>query len=223
MVYWYSDIETISAPVALSAVFCGILVSRTLRFQKMTWLAWILVTVGNGLNTLMKPDSGPGIIYGLRVIAAIGAGFLFQLPLFAVQATTLDENLGIATSTLTFFRSLGQAFGVAIGGTVFQNQFDRSVKHAVLAEEIPSAYIVPGAQAAGAYELIRGFPVDITNTYRHVYADSLRIVWYVTTALAGLGLIASLLVRNESLDRGNNAKQSFRDQKNNQTVGTEAV
>jgi hypothetical protein len=28
-----------SAPVAISAVFCGILVSRTLHFQKLTWFA----------------------------------------------------------------------------------------------------------------------------------------------------------------------------------------
>lgn len=220
-----SSAETLpgSAPVALSAVFCGLWVSRTLRFQKMTWLAWILLTVGNGLNILMKPESGPGIIYGLRVISAIGGGFLFQLPLFAVHATTMDENLGIATSTLTFFRSLGQAFGVAIGGTVFQNQFDQSVNRAVVAGKIPPAYIVTGAQAAGAYGSIGEFPVEITNVYRYVYADSLRVVWYVTTGLAGAGLIASLLVRNESMDRGNNAKQAFKDQKNSPPVGTEAV
>jgi hypothetical protein len=181
----------------------------------MTWLAWILLTVGNGLNTLMKPCSSARILYGLRVIAAIGAGFLFQLPLFAVQATTLDENLGIATSTLTFFRSVGQAFGVAIGGTVFQNQFDRYLNQAVLAGKIPSAFIVTGAQAAGAYEATGKFPEDVTNKYRFIYADALRVVWYVTTGLAGSGLIASLLVRNESIDRGSNAKQAFRNQQKN--------
>ena len=189
----------------------------------MTWVAWILLTVGNSLNILMKPDSGPGIIYGLRVVAAVGGGFLFQLPLFAVQATTLDENLGIATSTLTFFRSLGQAFGVAIGGTVFQNQFNQALDQAVRDGEISPAFIVTGAQAAGAYGLIGEFPADITQAYRYIYADSLRVVWYVTTGLAGLGLLASLLVRNESMDRGNNAKQAFRDQKKTSTPPTEVV
>jgi hypothetical protein len=156
----------------------------------------------------MKPDSGPGILYGLRVIAAIGGEFLFQLTLFAVQATTLDENLGIATSTVTFFRSLGQAFGVAIGGTVFQNQFDRSLNQAVSTGRIPSSFIVTGAQAAGAYGLIGEFPRDIVYTYRYIYADSLRVVWYVTTALAGVGLIASLLMRNESME-GKQCKTSL--------------
>ncbi len=91
----------------------------------MTWLAWIILTLGTGLNALMKPHSNAGIIYGLRVIPAIGAGSLFQLPLYAVQSSSRDEDIGIATASLTFMRSVGQAFGIAVGGTVFQNQFDR--------------------------------------------------------------------------------------------------
>jgi hypothetical protein len=90
----------------------------------MTWLAWVFLTSGTGLNALMKPDSNAGILYGLRVIAAIGGGWLFQLPIFAVQSTTVNDDLGIATEGITFFRSVGQAFGVAIGGIVFQNEFD---------------------------------------------------------------------------------------------------
>jgi hypothetical protein len=82
----------------LSAVFCGIWVAKRLHFQKMTWLAWVLLTTGTGLNALMKPDSDAGVLYGLRVIAAVGGGFLFQLPIFAVQSTTINDDLGIATA-----------------------------------------------------------------------------------------------------------------------------
>ena len=176
----------------------------------MTWIAWILLVSGTELNALMKPDSNAGILYGLRVIPAIGAGFLFQLPVFAVQATIIDDDLGIATSTVTFFRSMGQAFGVAIGGTVFQNQFDLFLNQAVAAGKVPQELIVTGAQAAGAYGAIKKFPEAVQIAYRYIYADSLRTVWYVTTGIAGAGLIVSLLVRNESMDRGNNAKQAFK-------------
>ena len=135
----------------------------------MTWLAWILIVCGTGLNALMKPDSNAGILYGLRVIPAIGGGFLFQLPVFAVQSTTIDDDLGIATSTVTFFRSVGQAFGVAIGGTVFQNQFNRYLNQAVAAGKIPHELIVTGAQAAGAYDAIRKFPEMVEVAYRYIY------------------------------------------------------
>jgi len=205
--------------VALSAVFCGILVARTLRFQKMTWLAWILLVSGTGLNALMKPDSNAGVLYGLRVIPAIGGGFLFQLPIFAVQSTTIDDDLGIATATLTFFRSVGQAFGVAIGGTVFQNQFDRYINQAVADGTVPKEFLITGSQAAGAYKIIGTFPEHVVAAYRYIYADSLRIVWYVTTGIAAAGFLVSFLVKNESMDRGHQSKQAFKNERKEKKPG----
>jgi hypothetical protein len=161
----------------------------------------------------MRPNSNAGILFGLRIIAAIGAGFLFQLPLYGVQATTKDEDVGIATASITFFRSVGQAFGVAIGGTVFQNGFDRFVRKAVENGSIPARFSITGAEAAGAYGIVGKFPETVVDAYRFVYADSLRTVWYVCTGIAGAGLLASLLVRNESLNRGNNSKQKFNHEK----------
>jgi hypothetical protein len=175
----------------------------------MTWLAWILLTAGTGLNALMKPDSNAGIVYALRVIPAIGGGFLFQLPVFAVQSTTINDDLGIATAGITFFRSVGQAFGVAIGGTVFQNEFDRYIDRAIADGTIPKEFLVTGAQAAGAYKMIGTFPEYVISVYRYVYADSLRTVWYVTTGIAAAGFLVSFLVKNESMDRGQQSKQAF--------------
>lgn len=186
----------------------------------MTWLAWALLTAGTGLVALMKPNSSAGILYAIRVIPAIGAGFLFQLPLFAVQSTAADQDIGISTSMLAFFRSVGQAFGVAIGGTVFQNEFDRFLATAIAAGRIPPDLVITGAQAAGAYEIINAFPQamqDVQDTYRYIYADALRTVWYVTTGIAGMGFLVGLLVRNESMDRGNYSKQSFQVEENGES------
>ena len=54
--------------------------------------------------------------------------------------------------------------------------------------------------------------------YRYIYADVLRVVWFVITGIAGAGLIVSALVRDESMDRGNNAKKGFRDEKKEKDV-----
>ena len=202
-----------SAPIALSGVISNLIVAKTKRFQKQTWLAWILLTTGTGLNVLMRPYSNGGILYAMRIIPAIGGGFLFQLPVFAVQSTTVDEDLGVATSTVTFFRILGQSVGVAVGGTVFQNEFDRLIGKAVLKGEIGEEFVITGAKAAGAYDDIRKFPLGVRESYRYVYADSLRLIWYVTAVMAAVGFLVSLGVRNESMDRGNNSMQRFKEEK----------
>ncbi|KAK9322008.1 major facilitator superfamily domain-containing protein [Lipomyces orientalis] len=207
----HSSLETlpVSAFVAPSAAAAGIITSKTLKFQKLLWLGWTMLACGLGFNALMTPISNGGVNYGLRVIPAIGAGLLFPTPMFAVQVKQYDEDIGIATSMEMFFRSLGQAFGVAIGGVIFQNQFDKLVTKAMNNGTIPLALVVPGAGADSAYMGIRRFPHSVQIAYQYVYADSLRIVWYVMTAIAGVGFFVSLAARNESLDRGTKSKQQF--------------
>ncbi|KFX86992.1 hypothetical protein V490_08662 [Pseudogymnoascus sp. VKM F-3557] len=174
-----------SAPVALSAVLCSVIVSMTLRFQKLTWIAWIILCGGTALNILMKPDSNAGILFATRVIPAIGGGFLFQLPLYAVQASTSDDDQGIATATVTLMRSFGQAFGVAIGGTVFQNEFDSFTNRAIREGTIPAVMKITGAQAAGSYDVIKLMPEVVQVAYELVYSNSLEVLWYVMTGIAG--------------------------------------
>jgi hypothetical protein len=188
-------------------------VAKTLRFQKATWVSWIIAVAGTGLNALMRPNSNAGIVYGLRVIGALGAGFLFQLPVYAVHAASTDEDLGAATASITFFRSMGQAFGVAIGGTVFQNQFNLFVNRFVLEDRIPREFIITGAEAAGAYDTIATFPQSVQIAYQYVYADSLCVVWYVVTGIGGIGLLAGFFMQDESMDRGNNTRKGFKDDK----------
>jgi hypothetical protein len=61
--------------------------------------------------------------------------------------------------------------------------------------------------------VIGTFPEHVTASYRYVYADSLRTVWYVTTGIAAAGFLVSFLVRNESMDGGQQSKQAFNHQR----------
>jgi hypothetical protein len=56
------------------------------------------------------------------------------------------------------------------------------------------------------------FPEHVISAYRYIYADSLRTVWYVTAWIAAAGFLVSFLVKNESMDRGQQSKQAFNNQ-----------
>jgi EmrB/QacA subfamily drug resistance transporter len=55
----------------------------------------------------------------IGAFAGAGVGTLFPVATVSVQNAVEPENLGIATATLTFLRSLGGAIGVAVLGSVF--------------------------------------------------------------------------------------------------------
>lgn len=159
----------------------------------------------------MHDNSSSAVAYGPRLLAGIGTGLLFPTPLFAVQAKQRSEDVGVATSGQVFFRSLGMTFGVAIGGTIFTNRWQHLIDDRLSSGLIPRSLYIPSDKAELAYAVIPNFPQSIQLQYRKLYADSLITVWWVMFGLALLGLLISLLARNETVDGGLSGNQNFVD------------
>ncbi len=87
----------------------------------------------------------------MMAVAGLGLGAVIQ-PIFVIaQSMVGPHQLGVGTSTTTFFRQLGQAFGGAIAITVFTSRVDGH-----LAREL-------GADAAAALsaDVRRGTPTAV--------------------------------------------------------------
>src|ERR1051326_4389380 len=54
-------------------------------------------------------------------VVGVGIGLVMQVLVLVVQNDARPRDIGVATSTATFFRSVGGSFGVAIFGTIFAN------------------------------------------------------------------------------------------------------
>ncbi|KFX94247.1 hypothetical protein O988_06403 [Pseudogymnoascus sp. VKM F-3808] len=109
-----------------------------------------------------------------------------QHTLFLASAETLPGSAPVALSAvLCSVAVFGQAFGVAIGGTVFQNKFDSFTNRAIREGTIPAVMKITGAQAAGSYDVIKLMPEAVQVAYQLVYSNSLELLWYVMTGIAG--------------------------------------
>ncbi len=96
---------------------------------------------------------------------------------------------------------------------MFQNQFNRHVRDTVAAGVIPVEMAIDGKDAEGAYAAILQRPDAVRTAYKYVYSDSVHTIWYVFVPITGVGLMFSLMARNESMDRGLNSKQAFEHRK----------
>lgn len=157
----------------------------------------------------MNPNSSKAVLYAPRCLASIGAGILFPMPLFAVQARQRGEDIGIATSVQVFARSLGTAFGVGLGGVIFQNEWTRIVSVNVREKKIPDSLAIPGSLAEIAYEIIENFSEPVQASYRWVFSDSLRTIWWVLMGLSIGGFLVSLTARNDKVVGGLSGSQNF--------------
>lgn len=185
--------------VAPAGAFAGALITKTGRYRWSTWSGWALATVGLGLLCILRPGTSiPGWIF-LNLVSGIGLGFLFPSVATAIQAATSPENVPMALALFSFFRSLGQAVGVAIGGVVFQNRMVANLRQYPHLAANATAY---GADAAGLVDIIKAMPEgQDKHDIKVAFVDSLRIVWAVCCALAGVGLLLSLLVQKYDINQ----------------------
>ncbi|KAJ6103473.1 hypothetical protein N7486_005900 [Penicillium sp. IBT 16267x] len=199
--------------VAPSAVVVGILITVTGRYRWAIWLGWTVSTIGLGLMCLIKVETST---YGwilLNLVPGLGLGILFPSLGYAVQASAEPDHLAIAVAMFSFFRALGQAIGVAIGGVIFQNQmFKNLLKYPALAP-MASAY---SQDASGLVQVIKSMADGATKLHlKEAYTDSLRIVWVVCCAISGVALLFSLLTESYDLDKALQTSQGLRDGKDN--------
>ncbi|KAJ5641382.1 hypothetical protein N7490_005382 [Penicillium lividum] len=199
--------------VAPSAMVVGILITVTGHYRWAIWLGWTVSTIGLGLMWLIKVETST---YGwilINLVPGLGLGILFPSLGYAVQASAEPENLAIAVAMFSFFRALGQAIGVAVGGVIFQNRmYNNLLKYPALAP-MASAY---SKDASGLVQVIKGMADGATKlNLKEAYTDSLRIVWVVCCAISGVALLFSLLTQSYDLDRVQETSQGLRDGKNN--------
>ncbi|KAJ5825179.1 hypothetical protein N7474_002317 [Penicillium riverlandense] len=181
---------------AFSGIVTGAIIHRTGRYLELIWLGLALLAIGSGLYIHLNTHSSLGEIIGYQIVSGIGAGFLFQTPIIAIQAMVSQEETATATATLGFIRNLATAASIVIGGVVFQNSMAH-MKPEFLAAGM-SEYMaekMSGDSAAANIELIKTIE-DATQvlTVRNAFSWSLRNMWIMYTCMSGLGIFASFFV-----------------------------
>ncbi|WP_097901827.1 MDR family MFS transporter, partial [Streptomyces sp. b94] len=109
------------AGLLAASIFSGNVVSKTGRYRVFPIVGTLVMAAGLFLLSRMGPDTGVWLESLYMVVLGIGIGLAMQVLTIAVQNTVDYEDLGTATSGVTFFRTLGSAFGTAVFGTIYAN------------------------------------------------------------------------------------------------------
>ncbi|KAH2023336.1 hypothetical protein KXV43_001647 [Aspergillus fumigatus] len=194
-------------PLVLSEAFAGIitgaLIHRTGRYRELIWLGMTLLTIGNGLYIHLDAYSSLGRIIGYQFLSGIGAGFLFEPPIIAIQAMVSQDETATATATVGFIRNLATSASIVIGGVVFQNSM-RRMKPTLLAAGMSETLTeqMSGDSAAANIEMIKTIE-DATQllAVKEAFASSLRNMWILYTCMSALGIVAGVFILKTRLNK----------------------
>ena len=107
--------------VISSAVVSGRRVARTGRYRVFPIAGTLVTLVGFVLLSTMGVGTSLAVAGVWMLIVGAGIGLTMQVLVIAAQNAVDYRDLGVATSTVAFFRSLGGAVGVALFGAILAN------------------------------------------------------------------------------------------------------
>ncbi|KAJ0385188.1 hypothetical protein COL922a_006858 [Colletotrichum nupharicola] len=180
----------------ISAAVGGGLVTNMGKFRMVHIGSFALMTIMMGVFTLLNRNTHLAVIAITGIITGISVGLPNASILTAVQAALPDSLNAASTSAFAFIRSISTVFAITIPAAIFNSRFDGLLSSSTL-DSNARASLGPGqAYQQGSRDFVRSFPDAVQNEIIGLYEVSLQRVWQVLIAIAGLGVIASLIEKD---------------------------
>jgi EmrB/QacA subfamily drug resistance transporter len=109
-----------------ASVISGRLVTRWGRYKVFPIVGTALMTLGAYLLSLIDASTNTWVLAFYMFVFGVGMGLTMQVLVVAVQNSVSYEDLGVATSSSTFFRMIGGSFGTAVFGAIYATVFTRT-------------------------------------------------------------------------------------------------
>ncbi|MFG2357774.1 DHA2 family efflux MFS transporter permease subunit [Streptomyces sp. NPDC048521] len=181
----------------LSSTVSGQIVSRTGRWKVFPLTGTAVTTIGLLLLHRLDEHSSTAQMSACFFVFGLGLGLVMQVLVLIVQNAVSYEDLGVATSGATFFRSIGASFGVAIFGTVFASRLGEKLADAFRGVGLP-----PGVSADTLESDPRGIaalPPALRPAALHAYASAITDVFLYAVPVALLGFLLAWFLKEDRL------------------------
>ncbi len=185
--------------LALSSLVVGRIITRTGRWKRFLVLGTALTAIGFGLLGTLRFDTSGVLVAVYMAIAGIGVGMTMQNLVLSVQNTVSIRELGSATATVSFFRSLGGAIGVSALGAVLASHVRSDVAAGLVRNGIPAS----SAQSANSLPNPATLPPVIRTIVETAYGRGTAGVFLIATPLLILAFVAVLFIRETALRTSN--------------------
>ncbi|KIH92821.1 efflux pump antibiotic resistance protein [Sporothrix brasiliensis 5110] len=172
--------------VTIGTVVSGGIISKTGIATPFLPPMTAIAVVGTGLLYTLDIGTGSGKWIGYQVLAGLGYGYTFQIPMIYGQATAKNEDLAPTTALIMFFQTIGGAFMLSAAQSAFVNHMVNELPK--YAPSVNPMQVI----ATGATELWTTFPPDVLPGVLRAYMSGLKISFAIAIAGVGSAFVVSL-------------------------------
>jgi EmrB/QacA subfamily drug resistance transporter len=170
------------------AMITGQLTTTPRRFRPALIIGSTLLAIGCALFATMTVGTSSWLTAGFMIIGGCGIGLLFQTPIVLVQNSAPIEEVGAATGTAMFLRTIGGAIGVGALGSLFTTTLSNYVA------DHSTAHVGAGDVSALTPAQIHQLPAAAQQLIAHAVAQGNSMMFLVACGAAVIAVVAAFLV-----------------------------
>ena len=119
-----------------------------------------------------------------------------QVPTIVVQNTSDYADLGVATSGVSFLRTLGSSFGTAVFGTIYASTLPDNLSKALQEHPLPAGVNPAALQSVQG---LHALPEAIKAPILSAYADTLQTMFLIAAPIALISLVVAFFLKEVPL------------------------
>jgi EmrB/QacA subfamily drug resistance transporter len=187
------------------SIFSGKRITTTGRYKIFPIVGAAIMTLGLILMSTLNETTSFGILSIYAIMVGAGLGLSMQTIVIALQNSVDFQDMGIATSSNTFFRSLGGAFGTAIFGTIFSNRVAYYLQDNIASLHSTDPQSLTGFDPAKLKEIttntsvITTLPPVIRETVLHSFAQTFHMVFLAAAPVTFIGFVLAFFLKEKPL------------------------
>jgi EmrB/QacA subfamily drug resistance transporter len=171
-----------------TSTLVGSVVSKTGRFKIFPIAGSLIMAIGLYLFSRLTPTSSYWDLAVDALVFGAGIGLSMQVLTTIVQNSVDFQDLGVATSGVSFFRTLGSSFGTAIFGTVFTSALTPALTNALT----HSAGVNPASVTSP--EALHKYPTQQIAPILNAYSHGLHVVFLAAVPVALAAFVLALFL-----------------------------
>ncbi|CAI3793394.1 MFS transporter [Pseudarthrobacter sp. MM222] len=180
----------------IGSVLSGQLISRTGKWKRYLVAGAVLLIGGLGLAGTIDHTTELWLTGLYTGILGLGLGLLMQNLVLAVQNTVRATDIGTASASVAFFRSVGGAIGVSVLGAILGNRVKELATAGLATAGIP----VAGGSAGASLDL-QDMPAPVRDIMRAAYGDATAEIFLISAVIGIVALVAILFIKEQPLRR----------------------
>ena len=183
-----------------SSLVTGRVMQRTGRYKAFPVVGTVVMLVGMLLFSTLTVDTSIPRVMGFMVVMGIGLGLTMQMLVIAVQNALPPQDMGLSTSSVTFFRSMGGTLGAAVGlAILFGTLRDHILQRATEAGFPPAALQAIRTVSLDNTENFAKLPDAARRVVLEGFSDSMHVVFLTMACVVVPAFIGTLFIKEVPL------------------------